>query len=362
MERHAEERRAYQRQWCAANPEKRRAYAVTQNAKPEAKARRKAWRDKQPRKLSKTDAAKESIIREYTDPTAKICDIARRHGLTGPSVTEALRRWQVPIVPRTHRTRQIRPAKPPKPTPLVQSPKPRAPRRPRVPRAEALREERRLATMSAGAIWGRIAKPPRVKAKRGAHRIGKSTHDLWVAKHGREEADRLNAAMKAKMSQRTKGTGNPMYGRPPPEGAMGRLSKRSGLTGWYRDRFFRSLKELTYMMQLDAQGVAWTSAEGLSIPYRWEGHPRTYHPDYRVGDTLVEVKPRRYHRDPHVLAKADAGQTYCAAHGLRYSLIDVEADMETIYQSYLRREVRFTPFAEPRFLDGCASRGMLVMY
>lgn len=85
------------------------------------------------------------------------------------------------------------------------------------------------------------------------------------------------------------GKNNPMYGKPSPEGS-GR-----GIKGWYKDNFFRSLLELSYMIHLDENDVKFVSAETKNYRVKYDYGRRTYHPDFLLIESgeIIEVKPHR---------------------------------------------------------------------
>ena len=91
---------------------------------------------------------------------------------------------------------------------------------------------------------------------------GKSVYEAWVEKYGIEEADKRMVACKKKHSKNNSGSNNPMYGKPSPNGSG------NGWKGWYKERYFRSLRELTYMLELEESATSWVSAENISIPYK----------------------------------------------------------------------------------------------
>ncbi len=61
--------------------------------------------------------------------------------------------------------------------------------------------------------------------------------------------------------------------------------------------------------------------ESIRIPYTVGRKPRTYIPDFVVGDLVVEVKPEARQRGKVFEAKVAAARQYCAANGLRYSVV-----------------------------------------
>ena len=143
---------------------------------------------------------------------------------------------------------------------------------------------------------------------------------FWLEKYGKDEADRRLAITKAKHSKNNSGAGNPMYGKPSPQGSG------NGWSGWYKDWFFRSLRELKYVLELDDVGIPWKSAESreFQVPYvRPTGNQATYFPDFLVDDKLVvECKPQRLWETPTVKAKTNAAKAHFARIGLEYQLVD----------------------------------------
>ena len=71
---------------------------------------------------------------------------------------------------------------------------------------------------------------------------GKSFYDIWVQKYGKVIADEKMLEYKKKQSINNSGEKNNMYGKPSP------INSGNGICGWYKDWFFRSLLELSYMI------------------------------------------------------------------------------------------------------------------
>lgn len=145
-------------------------------------------------------------------------------------------------------------------------------------------------------------------------------YDFWIEKYGKEEADRRLIVVKAKLSKNNSGSGNPMYGKPAPQGSG------NGWSGWYKGWFFRSLHELKYVIDLDAQNISWKSAESseFKVPYITPyGYEATYFPDFLVdGKYIVECKPKKLWETPTVKAKSEAAKAYFLQLGLEYKLVD----------------------------------------
>lgn len=150
---------------------------------------------------------------------------------------------------------------------------------------------------------------------------GKSMYELSVIKYGREEADKRLIETKKKWSANASGENNPMFGKPTPQGSG------NGWKGWYDGWFFRSLLELSYMINvIKKEKHDWQTAEvkSLSISYiDPNGTTRTYRADFLVDNKiLVEVKPTKLKSSRIVMAKEAAATAFCEARGWTYCLVD----------------------------------------
>ena len=156
---------------------------------------------------------------------------------------------------------------------------------------------------------------------------GKSPYEVWVDKYGKDKADNIMTQAKLKWSLAASGENNPMFGRPSPSGSG------NGWKGWYHNWFFRSLHELSYMINVIEKGNhTWRTAESreLSIPYiDPNGVARTYRADFLVDNKmLVEVKPIKLHSSRIVRAKELAAMNFCEARGWMYCVVDPPAITE----------------------------------
>lgn len=170
---------------------------------------------------------------------------------------------------------------------------------------------------------------------------GRSFYDVWVCKYGKEDADRRLVDYKRKKSERMSGSGNHMYGKPSPQGSG------NGWSGWYKGWFFRSLRELSYVISvLEKNGLKWRSAESkdLRMNYTMLGKSRTYFADFFVEDSiLVEVKPKRLMESVQNLAKMDSAVVFCNERGFSYRMVDVRIlDDDVITDLYRRGVIKFT--------------------
>lgn len=174
----------------------------------------------------------------------------------------------------------------------------------------------------------------------------KPYREAYIERYGEEEGLIRLAALQAKHRANAMGSGNPMYGKPSPQGSG------NGWKGWYRGHYFRSLREVAMMVKLDVEGKAWTHGEKVTIPYQTpDGNPGTYRPDFIVGNLMIEIKPVKLHASPRVQAKAAGARVYCAANGLEYRLIDIEIDSAAILKALDAGDIRFDRDYEARFRE-----------
>jgi hypothetical protein len=165
---------------------------------------------------------------------------------------------------------------------------------------------------------------------------GKSFYNVWLEKYGKERADQKLIELKIKHSKNNKGKNNPMYGKPSPQGSG------NGWSGWYKKWYFRSLKELSYMINvIEKNNYKWENGEQkkLTIKYvNYDGTKRTYRPDFLVEDKwLVEVKPKRLMETPNNKLKKEAALIFCEKHNYEYQMIEpkplTEEEIEKLYEN-----------------------------
>lgn len=168
---------------------------------------------------------------------------------------------------------------------------------------------------------------------------GKNVYDVWVEKYGKEEADRKMDILNKKRSENAKGSRNNMFGKSTPK------CGGKGISGYYKDFYFRSLHELYYILTvLEPNNIPIVSAErkDLTIPYiNYDGSQRTYRADFIVGNTLIEIKPKRLVNSPLVNIKKEAAIKFCESKGMKYDLITFNTiDYSTIEEKYKLGEIK----------------------
>jgi hypothetical protein len=171
---------------------------------------------------------------------------------------------------------------------------------------------------------------------------GKTVYGVWIEKYGKEIADEKQGELSKKLSKNSSGKNNPMYGKPTPQGAG------NGWSGWYKGWFFRSLKELSYLIkEIEGKNKKWRTAEtkDLRIEYiDYKGDQRTYTADFLVEEKeLIEVKPSKLKKSLTVRLKAKAARKFCKRIGLVYKIKDVKVILEKdIKKMYENKVIKFT--------------------
>jgi len=176
----------------------------------------------------------------------------------------------------------------------------------------------------------------------------RAIYDIWIEKFGKEKADNLNLNWKAKLSTAMSGENNPMFNKPSPVGSG------NGWSGWYNDFYFRSLRELSYVVQLDELKLDWKSAEikELRINYLdYKNTKRTYRADFLVENKyLIECKPIKLMKSKDVILKAEAAKEFCLKNNLEYLLVDpVLIDKEKLKTLIEQGNVKFLPKYEAKY-------------
>ena len=178
---------------------------------------------------------------------------------------------------------------------------------------------------------------------------GRNVYSIWVDKYGEEEANKRMTMAKIKWSKASSGKNNGMYGKPSPQGSG------NGWSGWYKGWFFRSIKELSYMINIiETKKLKWRTAEinDLAIKYiNYDGTERTYRADFLIEEKkLVEVKPIKLFNTPNNVLKKKAAIKFCKRHGYEYSITDVKLlDIDDIRKLYNQEKVKFTNKSEEQW-------------
>lgn len=184
----------------------------------------------------------------------------------------------------------------------------------------------------------------------------KSTHnpnflEIWKQKYDEKTYDLKVKEFKEKQSINNSGANNSMYGKPSP------LGSGNGWSGWYRGWFFRSLNELSYMIQvIERFNLKWESGEleKYKIQYiDYNGNNRNYFPDFIINDKyIVECKPKKLWKSINVILKTNAAIEYCDKNNLKYKLVECrKLSFNEIKGLYDNNLINFTDKYEKKFID-----------
>lgn len=179
----------------------------------------------------------------------------------------------------------------------------------------------------------------------------RSVYSIWVEKYGEEKARELQNEKNLKHSKRMSGSGNSMYSRPSPIGSG------NGWSGWYKGWYFRSLLELSYMVNyIEKEKLNWESAESKEYQIKYldfEGKVRNYYPDFVIdGNKLVEIKPKRLWSSDKVKRKMEAGIEFAKNNGYEYIIIDpVRLSIDEVKDLFDKNMIKFLPRYEKKYLE-----------
>jgi hypothetical protein len=175
-------------------------------------------------------------------------------------------------------------------------------------------------------------------------------YQSWVNSFGIERANELEQQRRKKLSASVSGDKNTMFGKPAPIGSG------NGYGGWYKSWYFRSLRELSYMIDvIEKEDLEWESAEQrkLAIPYHdITGNRRTYYADFFISDIkLVEVKPAKLINTPLNTVKFNAANQFCHQRGYNFIVTDIEIiSTSKLKEFYNNGTIQFNKTSEPKFL------------
>jgi Zn-finger nucleic acid-binding protein len=169
---------------------------------------------------------------------------------------------------------------------------------------------------------------------------GKSVYDVWVEKYGKEKADKLEKERSKKISKSMSGKNNPMYGKPSPQGSG------NGWSGWYKGWFFRSLKELSYMINvIERFNLKWESCEKGKFAIEYvdvNDKKRNYFPDFLIENKyIVEIKPKKLWNSFNIKLKQKAAEKWCNKNGYVYKIRDIELNEDKILELYKKGDIKF---------------------
>lgn len=177
---------------------------------------------------------------------------------------------------------------------------------------------------------------------------GRNVYDIWLEKYGKEIADQKMIEFKKKQSKNSSGKKNPMFGKPSPVGSG------NGWCGWYKNWHFRSLLELSYMINvIERFNLKWESAEKkkYSVPYKFEKIDHTYYPDFVINNKyIVDCKPKDLQNSSLNITKQKAAIKHFNKLGLKFKYVKCRKLTENeIFKLRKRKLIKFTEKYELKF-------------
>lgn len=176
-----------------------------------------------------------------------------------------------------------------------------------------------------------------------------SSYEWWVRKFGEEIANQKIEDLKKRCSIATSGERNPMYGKPTPKKAG------NGWSGWYKDFYFRSLRELQFFIENEEFIEPTHLDRRLSVKYIGiNGQKRTYSPDFILNKkTIIEIKPKKLWNTRENKLKFDAMKNFCEQNKLEFKVLDVKIDGEMLKEKYLKGEIKLDKKCDEKFRKYC---------
>ena len=173
--------------------------------------------------------------------------------------------------------------------------------------------------------------------------------ELWTKKYGEDEAYRMLTETRKKQSANSSGKNNGMYGKPSPQGSG------NGWSGWYKNWYFRSLLELSYVvLVLERFNIVWSGAETIKIKYvDFNNVERNYFPDFLLNNKyVIEIKPKRLFNSIQVIYKKNAAIKYCNDNNLIYKIISPQIlKISEIRKKYLCGDIIFIDKYDKKFKE-----------
>lgn len=178
----------------------------------------------------------------------------------------------------------------------------------------------------------------------------RNLYDIWLEKYGKEIADKKSLERNNKISLKTSGKNNPMYGKPSPTGSG------NGWCGWYKNWHFRSLLELSYMINIiERFNLKWENAEQkkYSVPYKINGVDHVYYPDFVINDKyIVDCKPKNLCSNELNVIKKNNAIPHFQKIGLKFKFVRCRRlTNDEIIKLYKDKKIRFTNKYELKFRE-----------
>ena len=178
---------------------------------------------------------------------------------------------------------------------------------------------------------------------------GKTVYNSWLTKYGKKIADEKLINLKKKISKSTSGKNNPMYGKSSPKGSG------NGWSGWYKNFYFRSLLELSYLINvIERFKFKWISAEKKKYRIKYKDSnnvEKTYVADFILNDKyMIEIKPKKLMKTKSNLEKFSAAKRFCKDNDLIFKVIEPKKlDKKIIDNLYKNNLIKFIKKYDERY-------------
>jgi hypothetical protein len=174
--------------------------------------------------------------------------------------------------------------------------------------------------------------------------------------YGIEQAAKMQKHLSTVLTGKPGLTGkqNPQFGKPPHQGSG------NGWSGWYKNWYFRSIKELSFMINyIEKNNHTWKSAEisEYAIPYIYfDGAERHYFADFIVNNNLlVEVKPLSLVNTPLVQLKSRAAIKWCNSKKIKYQIFTEKQfdilNFQDIIKLHTMKQIKWLPRYQIKFKE-----------
>ncbi len=129
----------------------------------------------------------------------------------------------------------------------------------------------------------------------------------------------------------------------------------NGWCGWYKGWFFRSLRELSFMVkEIEANNLQWESGESDRHKIEYiglDGQIRAYYPDFIINNKIIiEVKPLALQKNKIVMLKSKFAKEFAIKNNMEYKIIDVDIlDFEIIDKLVCDSSITFTDITQKKY-------------
>jgi hypothetical protein len=119
-----------------------------------------------------------------------------------------------------------------------------------------------------------------------------------------------------------------------------------GISGYYKDCYFRSMNELSFIINyLETKNIKWSSGEkmdGIQYFDSVRRKIRNYYPDFITNKYIFENKPKELWGSQEVIDKTIAAKKFCEQKNLIYRIIDYPVKITPIINKFLNNEIIFS--------------------